>query len=99
MTLRENSLWTYSLTIYGQAGIESRLLALQDGYGADVNFLLAVIWLAVEGRLLTASALELDATAYLDRGEEFYVSRVPGQPIRNRKPYFGDVGELTDYLQ
>ena len=41
--------WDYSLMLYGRPGVAKACLALQDGYGMDVNLLLLSIWSAAEG--------------------------------------------------
>ncbi len=46
----DNPLWTFSLQVYGEPGVEAILLRLQDDWGADVNLLLACGWLAATGR-------------------------------------------------
>jgi uncharacterized protein (TIGR02444 family) len=46
--------WRFSLHFYRQAGVSDACIALQDGCGADVNLLLFLLWLADDGRLLSA---------------------------------------------
>ncbi len=42
--------WRFSLKLYRQAGVSDACIALQDGYGIDVNLLLFLLWLASESR-------------------------------------------------
>ena len=44
------SLWAYALEVYGRPGAEARFLALQDGHGQNVCFLIWSLWMAAEGR-------------------------------------------------
>ena len=50
--------WRYSLKFYGQSGVSDACIALQDGFGVDVNLLLYLFWLASEGRQLTADEVK-----------------------------------------
>jgi uncharacterized protein (TIGR02444 family) len=43
-------LWPWALAFYARPGVAEACLALQDQCGADVNFLLAAVWLAETGR-------------------------------------------------
>jgi len=51
-------LWRFSLRFYRQTGIVDACIALQDACGADVNLLLFLLWLAAEGRLLSAAEVK-----------------------------------------
>lgn len=54
--------WRFSLSFYRQPGVSDACIALQDEYGVDVNLLLFLLWLADEGRLLSADEIKaLDA--------------------------------------
>jgi len=46
--------WRFSLYFYRQPGVSGACIALQDEYGVDVNLLLFLLWLADDGRLLSA---------------------------------------------
>lgn len=46
--------WGFSLQFYRQPGVSDACIALQDEYGVDVNLLLFLLWLAAEGRQLSA---------------------------------------------
>jgi uncharacterized protein (TIGR02444 family) len=48
-------LWQFSLGFYAKAGVAKACLRLQDEFGADVNVLLALLWLASRRRTVTAS--------------------------------------------
>lgn len=41
--------WAFSLTLYDRPGVAEACLALQDGFGADVNLLLLGFWRARQG--------------------------------------------------
>jgi uncharacterized protein (TIGR02444 family) len=45
--------WTFSLRLYGEAGVADACLALQDKQGIDVNLLLFALWAARSGRRLS----------------------------------------------
>lgn len=67
MTTRtpEDSLWRFSLAVYGQPGMDAVCLDIQDRLGADVNLLLFALWAgAVCGvRLPKAERMRLSAEA------------------------------------
>jgi uncharacterized protein (TIGR02444 family) len=46
--------WRFSLHFYREAGVSDACIALQDEYGVDVNLLLFLLWVAAEGRQLSA---------------------------------------------
>jgi uncharacterized protein (TIGR02444 family) len=58
-----NSFWRWSLRIYRLPGVESALLALQDGAGTDTNLLLWCCWQAGEGRALDRRTLRRSMAA------------------------------------
>jgi len=49
----DNPFWTYSTAVYAKEGVPALCLALQDGYGVDVNLLLYAAWLASRDLALT----------------------------------------------
>ena len=52
-------LWRFSLAFYRRPGVERACLALQDGWGADVNMLLFCCWAGIEeGAPLDAARIE-----------------------------------------
>ena len=56
--------WRFSLRFYRASGVADACIALQDGYGVDVNVLLFILWLAGEGRQIgVAGARRIDVTA------------------------------------
>jgi uncharacterized protein (TIGR02444 family) len=65
-----NALWTFSLATYGRDGVAPICLRLQDEGGADVNLVLAALWLAVERRIalvpVDAKALVEETAAWRD---------------------------------
>ncbi|WP_431855029.1 TIGR02444 family protein [Azospirillum sp.] len=55
----EESLWRFSLAVYGRPGVDAACIDLQDRLGADVNLLLLALWAgAVCGTPLSAADLE-----------------------------------------
>jgi len=50
----QNPLWQHALSTYASAGMESRLLKLQDEHGIDILWVLTALWLADEGIEMTA---------------------------------------------
>ena len=50
--------WRFSLHFYRQPGVAAACIALQDGCGVDVNLLLFLLWLASDGRQLTADEVK-----------------------------------------
>jgi len=61
----EESLWRFSLAVYGRPGVDAACIDLQDRLGVDVNLLLLALWAgAVCGaRLSGAEAERLAAEA------------------------------------
>jgi uncharacterized protein (TIGR02444 family) len=54
-TTEATPFWRFSLHFYRQPGVSDACLALQDDCGVDVNLLLFLLWLAGDGRLLSAT--------------------------------------------
>src|ERR1035437_10800245 len=54
---KSHPFWTFSLSIWAQAGVEQACLALQEA-GADVNLLLFCCWLGAEGRRIEKRQLK-----------------------------------------
>jgi uncharacterized protein (TIGR02444 family) len=53
-----NPFWAFSIAHYALDDVPEACLALQDGFGLDVNVLLYAAWLAEMGRCLTPAHLE-----------------------------------------
>lgn len=53
-TPAETPFWRFSLELYGRRGIAEACIALQDGFGVDVNLLLFLFWLASAGWQVSA---------------------------------------------
>jgi uncharacterized protein (TIGR02444 family) len=51
------SLWDFSLAVYGRPGVAPALIGLQDRLGLDVNMLLFCCWAAARGQRLAATDL------------------------------------------
>jgi uncharacterized protein (TIGR02444 family) len=49
--------WRFSLRLYGRPGVGAACVALQDAHDLDVNLLLFALWLASEGRAVSADDL------------------------------------------
>jgi uncharacterized protein (TIGR02444 family) len=50
--------WNFSLQIYGKPKIADICLELQDGFGADVNLVLFMLWAAAQERRLDLGEIE-----------------------------------------
>ena len=50
MDFPHSEFWNFSLAVYGEAGVASACLRLQDQRGLNVNLLLFCGWLGVTGR-------------------------------------------------
>jgi uncharacterized protein (TIGR02444 family) len=44
--------WGFSLELYGAPDVAPACLKLQDAWGADVNVVLLLLWVALDGRIL-----------------------------------------------
>ena len=71
-----NSLWHFSLALYGRAPVAALCLELQDRHGGNVNVLLWCCWLGQRGHYLTEVQLA-QATQRLAAWEQAVV-----QPLR-----------------
>jgi uncharacterized protein (TIGR02444 family) len=49
----ENPLWTFSLVVYAEAGVQDECLALQERHALDVNLLLLCAYAGVRGVTLS----------------------------------------------
>ncbi|ARP80016.1 TIGR02444 family protein [Bordetella genomosp. 8] len=87
------SFWTFSLAVYARPGVPEACLALQDGYGLDVNVLLFALYAAQHG-----AALDTDAFEDLDGAVANWRRQVvaPLRAIRRHvKTTLGDGGGAT----
>jgi uncharacterized protein (TIGR02444 family) len=50
--------WRFSLGFYRQPGVADACLVLQDRFGADVNTVLFLLWLAIDKRQLRQEAVQ-----------------------------------------
>jgi uncharacterized protein (TIGR02444 family) len=57
-TSAETPFWRFSLRFYRQGGVSEACIDLQDGYGADVNLMLFLLWLAADGRQVSAAEVK-----------------------------------------
>jgi uncharacterized protein (TIGR02444 family) len=58
MSAAADAFWNFSLSLYGEPGVASALVGLQDRLGLDVNMLLYACWVGCEGRSLSPADLE-----------------------------------------
>src|SRR5690349_11087598 len=70
-------LWTFSVGYYRMAAVQEACLALQDGFGVDVNVILFLLWTASQGRRLSSDQV----AAVTDRVRVWQVDVVA--PIRS----------------
>jgi len=56
--LENNPLWDFAVKLYSQKPIASRLLALQDNDGLNINILLTLVWLGQSGKKLTTDDVD-----------------------------------------
>ena len=73
----ENPFWTFSLDVYARPGVAEECLALQAGYGIDVNALLFCAWAGAMRRALLS---ERQAAGIVARVEAWQQRTV--QPLR-----------------
>lgn len=50
INFEEHPLWDFSLQVYGQKGVSSACIGLQDRHTLDVNIVLLCLWLGSSGR-------------------------------------------------
>jgi uncharacterized protein (TIGR02444 family) len=55
----ETPFWRFSLKFYRQPAVSEACIALQDGFGVDVNLLLFLLWLASDDRQLAAEEVRM----------------------------------------
>jgi uncharacterized protein (TIGR02444 family) len=54
-----SSFWRFSLGFYRQPGVAEACLVLQDRFGADVNTVLFLLWLATDKRQLRQETMQM----------------------------------------
>ncbi|MRG72853.1 TIGR02444 family protein [Alphaproteobacteria bacterium HT1-32] len=59
----DNPFWDFSLRVYGQAEVPAACLRIQAAFGADVNILLYLCWLAARGIAVSDTDIEAVVTA------------------------------------
>lgn len=89
----QNPLWQYAAGTYGVEGVAASCLALQDGFGMDVNLLLYAAWLAQSDHLLSVAHL-----AALDASVSDWRDRVvrPLRALRRHLRSMAGASELCD---
>ena len=89
--------WRFSLSLYSRPGVPAACLALQDGFGADVNVFLYSLWCGLKGRQLAPQ----DASSVRAVVEDWRVGVVV--PLRtarrNLKTPPAAFGELSESLR
>ena len=73
----DNAFWIFSLRVYEAPGVEAECIAMQDGFGVDVNLLLFCAWLAIERGI----ALTLDDLQHCERAARDWNARAV-RPLR-----------------
>ena len=65
MSGRPRDFWTFSLAVYADTGVQMECLALQDGYGIDVNILLFCAYVGAVHGAVVADAELLQAVEHV----------------------------------
>ncbi len=89
--------WAFTLKVYGEKGMSEALIALQDGYSADVNILLFCLWAAVAGHKPFAAAQLEKATNAVFRWQNEVI--VPIREIRRLLKSPESVAGASDAVQ
>ena len=84
----ENPLWTFSLVVYAEQGVQEECLALQERFALDVNLLLLCAYAGVQGVML--SDIDVAAAAEAVAGWHAQVVRPLRQARRALKPVVRD---------
>jgi uncharacterized protein (TIGR02444 family) len=90
--------WTFSLAVYGRAGVPPACLTLQDRGGADVNVVLFCLFLGRSGRMIAAqTAGAIAGTIEPWRAEVVVVLRTARRALKEPPADFG--GPAVDHLR
>jgi uncharacterized protein (TIGR02444 family) len=84
----ENPLWTFSLVVYAEQGVQEECLALQERFALDVNLLLLCAYAGVQGVMLSGN--DVAAAAEAVAGWHAQVVRPLRQARRALKPVARD---------
>lgn len=74
-----NAFWEFSLEVYAAAGVSDECLALQDGFGIDVNLLLFTAYMGRRAIVLSRADL-VQAAALVQTWREHII-----KPLRNAR--------------
>lgn len=83
---RPQDFWTFSLAVYAEAGVQMECLALQDGYGIDVNILLFCAYVGAAHGAVLADAELLQAVDHVASWQKEVVAKLRGAR-RALKPF------------
>ena len=86
MSGRPPDFWTFSLAVYAEASVQMECLALQDGYGIDVNILLFCAYLGAVHGAVVAGAELLQAVDHVASWQRDVVTKLRGAR-RALKPF------------
>lgn len=86
MSGRPQDFWTFSLAVYAEAGVQMECLALQDGYGIDVNILLFCAYVGAAHGAVLADAELLQAVDHVASWQKEVVAKLRGAR-RALKPF------------
>jgi uncharacterized protein (TIGR02444 family) len=75
---RPPDFWTFSLAVYADPGVQMECLALQDGYGIDVNILLFCAYVGAVHGAVVADAELLQAVDHVASWQKDVVTKLRG---------------------
>lgn len=79
--------WQFSLSVYGQTGVESACLALQDKFGVNVNLALFALWCESQGWALSISDLDTLWRILAPRDHRLETLRCTRRAAKNKPNY------------
>jgi uncharacterized protein (TIGR02444 family) len=96
-----DAFWDFSLRLYGAPDVAPACLKLQDMYGADVNVILLLLWVASDGRVLGKDELALiDQYIRVWREEVIRPVRNVRRVLKDRRwPLEGEQEKLRDRIK
>jgi uncharacterized protein (TIGR02444 family) len=86
VTERDADFWTFSLAVYADPRVQMECLALQDGYGIDVNILLFCAYVGAVHGAIVADAELLQAADHVASWQNDVVTKLRGAR-RALKPF------------
>jgi uncharacterized protein (TIGR02444 family) len=92
---QQQDFWTFSLAVYADPDVQMECLALQDGYGVDVNILLFCAYAgAVHGVVVPEAAL-LQAVEHVASWQKDVISKLR-DARRALKPFISQPSPIAD---